>query len=119
MSAHTPGPWKDRRSTSDPETILIFASGARIVGRISADKGSELVPEGLRINADETTENARLIAAAPDLLEALKLALAALDCEVDNAPISPVVARSAQAWMRGKFGDAARAAIAKTEGAYE
>jgi hypothetical protein len=61
--------------------------------------------------------NARLIAAAPDLLEALKLALAALDGDVHTAPISPVVARAAQAWMRGKFGDAARAAIAKAEAA--
>lgn len=50
------------------------------------------------------------------LLEALKLALAALDADADKAPVKPEEARAAQAWLRGKFGDAARAAIAKAEG---
>ena len=60
---------------------------------------------------------AAVVAQRNELLEALKIALAALDADVDNAPISPVVARSAQAWIKGKFGEAARAAIAKAEGA--
>jgi len=61
-------------------------------------------------------ESQRLQALNEELLEALKLALTALDCDVHTAPISPVSARAAQAWMRSKFGDAARAAIKKAEG---
>jgi hypothetical protein len=107
MSEHTPGPW----------LADVDGSGWSIN---TEDKGVAFTcgeANDEDISKDEEAANARLIAAAPDLLAALKLALAALDCEVDNAPISPVVASAAQAWMKAKFGDAARKAITKAEGA--
>jgi hypothetical protein len=70
-------------------------------------------------DCDEPREksNAALIAAAPDMLAALKAALAALDPDsIDGAPIDAKSLRAAQSWMRAKFGETARAAIAKAEG---
>jgi len=68
-----------------------------------------------QVASDTARELRRLHEENREMLAVLKLAVAALDGGVDNAPISPVVARAAQAWMRGKFGDAARAAIKKAE----
>jgi hypothetical protein len=104
MSGHTTGPWE----------VEVDKSGEVTVYEAVTRENIDICTMGGNTNDGR---NARLIAAAPELLNALKLALAALDGEVDNAPISPAVARSAQAWMRAKFGDAARAAIAKAEGA--
>jgi hypothetical protein len=63
MSAkHTPGPWK--QGSSDEDACVVYSSDDHIIAGC----------EG--IDFDEGTENAnaRLIAAAPELLEALELA---------------------------------------------
>jgi hypothetical protein len=99
---YTPGPWE----------VEVDKSGEVTVYEAVTRENIDICTMGGNTNDGS---NGRLIASAPDLLKALKLALAALDCDVHTAPISPVVARSAQAWMRGKFGDAARAAIKKAE----
>jgi hypothetical protein len=80
MTAHTPGPWK--------------ASGFSI-----SAKGSGHIAKALEVYMDRTTReaNARLIASAPDLLEALEAVIAISD-------------RKHDAW------DAAKAAIAKAKG---
>jgi hypothetical protein len=61
---HTPGPWSDRN------------------GRIFQTDREELTIAnvGRAFDGDYSPANARLIAAAPDLLEALKDALCALEC---------------------------------------
>jgi len=63
---HTPGPWKfwDR---ADPFSALVTddAGIAGIAAPIVRIRGIEMSPEEMRANA-------RLIAAAPDLLEALR-----------------------------------------------
>ncbi len=65
MTKHTPGPWMDSyRFTPAQAHLEVYASGVRCVAKV--------------FNADftqaEKEANARLIASAPDLLEALKLA---------------------------------------------
>lgn len=86
MSAHTPGPWKFYDDSNDGKTnrIEIVAIG-KTVARIYHSV------------TEEDMLNARLIAAAPDLLNAL--AVLASTCERMGIPVQ-----------------AARAAIAKAKG---
>ena len=88
MSKHTPGPWSSNHLTSAPlkEWSLKVKKGRRVIAEVPY--------------RDYTTwTNARLIAAAPLLYEALRAAVADWDEEVS----------------RGRWLDAARAAIAKAE----
>jgi hypothetical protein len=65
---HTPGPWTVYDDSNDGKTNRIeIAARGKTVARIY-----QSVPE-------EDLPNARLIAAAPDLLEALKMAVSALE----------------------------------------
>ncbi len=97
MSKHTPGPWSDRN------------------GRIFKTDHQELTIAnvGRAFDGDYSPANARLIAAAPDLLEALRKALPAIvQCERAHRNIGAAVGQ-------GEFQralDAALAAIAKAEG---
>ena len=95
MSKHTPGPWKFYDDSNDGKTnrIEIVAIG-KTVARIYHS-----VPE-------EDLPNARLIAAAPDLLLACQLIVSAFDA---LAPVS--AARNEPLQI-----NAARAAIAKATG---
>ncbi|MDE2107323.1 MAG: hypothetical protein KGL39_59555 [Patescibacteria group bacterium] len=89
-SKHTPGPWK------------VDGAGQLLPFAIFGGPGS-LTPVA---EADDKA-NARLIAAAPDLLKAAKLALSGTrELEQEDA-VHPVVKR---------FRAALRAAIAKAEG---
>ncbi len=83
---HSPGPWKlvgpDR---DDPHRVHVSSSGnwyrfASVVVRMIGEVKDE--PIGLA--------NARLIAAAPDLLAAAKIVLAGLNQRIDAAPIDAV-----------------------------
>lgn len=104
-TTHTPGPWHATRAREDGSRDIGAANGAN-VAVVLLDGGPA-----------ETRANALLIAAAPDLLAALKAALAALDADPLTAPMDPITARLAQTWMRAKFDERARAAIAKAEAA--
>lgn len=97
MSTHTPGPWEARgviiyRSTPDADTgatpLLCVVTG-----------------DGTSVAEDEA--NARLVAAAPDLLEAAKACLPSFDL---MWPPEDATGR------RGQLREALRAAIAKAEG---
>ena len=102
MGSHTPGPWKiffwseaigvssDRPKPRDCESIA------------TVPRGPETCPDATRVLAEA---NARLIAAAPDMLEALRDLLGA------------AVRRPALTTEEDGFRDAARAAIKKAEGA--
>ena len=65
---------------------------------------------------EDAERNASLIAAAPDLYDALQAALASLDADPSRSPLRDKEARAAQAWLRGIWGDKARAALAKARG---
>jgi hypothetical protein len=86
---HTPGPWELIAPHQTSGWGLCVGSGEQITARIPAYAGREA--------------DARLIAAAPDLLEALKAMLeVCYDLERDDATVTAV--------------SAARAAIASAEG---
>lgn len=90
MSKHTPGPWQHSVKLSGSENHR----GFRIWG---ADGWALADVQPADEDGTEGEANARLIAAAPDLLEALKGVLRVADRKTDEF-------------------DAARAAIAKAEG---
>ncbi|MFG0917234.1 hypothetical protein [Pseudomonas sp. CJQ_11] len=77
MSNHTPGPWV--RCNEAPKIIMSgsFIDGHQgyIVGSVSGNDNS-----GFYANEEEAEANARLISAAPELLEALELVIK------ENAP---------------------------------
>ncbi len=100
MSKHTPGPWTGKSRTlthggwRSPEQLIDITAGETLIASYSTAPSE--YPD------DQTNvANARLIAAAPDLLEALKALCA--------APLHSVDARS-ELWVE------AVAAIAKAEG---
>ena len=106
MNKHTPGPWE-----SDNEFGTSITSGeltvAVVLNPINATKRQHPVPVG----HDELRANARLITAAPELLDALRQALREL-VAVHGEPCG--------ANLESKAGTdaihAARAALAKAEG---
>ena len=86
---HTPGPW-----THHPEdNIILDASGRRLI---------EWQARSVSVSVEERDANARLIAAAPELLEALEVVLHL--CTVIGAPDGPALdmARDALAKARGE-----------------
>ena len=91
MSKHTPGPWVVYDDSNDGKTNRIeIAARGKTVARIYHSVPAEDLP------------NARLIAAAPDLLEALK----------DTLQLLEVYCEDFEEATRKQ----ARAAIAKAEG---
>ena len=88
---YTPGPWTHYDDATTTARHEIAASG-KTVARVYCTKGDEVVDHA----------NARLIAAAPDLLEALETIM--LDCQTGNADISDTA------------GHAMRTAVAKARG---
>lgn len=94
MTAHAPGPWElgedDRRDGID--FIQVFAPGL-IVAEIYA---AEVAVDRF-VLTDEVRANARLIASAPELLEALKALAAVAEATTfsDQYPLECEMARSA------------------------
>jgi hypothetical protein len=97
--AHTPGPWtvKNRTSVMAGESQIAFAGF----------KGGDWPQEDFEREA----ANARLIAAAPALLAALRDLLKCVDCQ---NPIGPD-GKSLMFWSGSPAQDAARAAITLAE----
>lgn len=100
---HTPEPWyvSERGQTHDTDRT-IYARTASGNPRWIARVYGEGIPT---VATNERTANARLIAAAPELLEALCEALTLFESCLDGRPQTRAVA------------DLARAAIAKATGA--
>ena len=101
MSKHTPGPWAVREHWSDDGAFEVYPTrgGAPSYGQWSA---LAEVPEYGKEDSPEAEANAHLIAAAPDLLEALQ--------EIVNAA-------DGDGWNQLDAGlKKARAAIAKATG---
>lgn len=97
-SQHTPGPWR----LDGPSHALVIDEHYHCI-----DAGSgyyeEDIPQGFEIRGYMSVHDARLIAAAPEMYEALRLLVA----DVQDYP----------AWNRPCHAvDVARAAIAKAEG---
>lgn len=88
MTQHTPGPWNYCQESIDPEWWIVTLKGGLVVANVNAHHNQEA--------------NARLIAAAPELLAALTALVADFDKSVQTT--DPMLVD-------------ARAAIAKTTGA--
>lgn len=108
---HTPGPWKARKGFH-ADTIEIFHPDKSVkppfypceIATIASDRDTA-----------KAKANARLIAAAPELLEALKLAANALD-KMGDMPYSDV---STHAWFSldcEKIVEDSKSLIAKSTG---
>ena len=75
---HTPGPWKVGRYTPNATEISILTTGGAPVTPAWGPK--------FYVNSEQAKANARLIAAAPDLLEALDAIVQRI---YDGSSISP------------------------------
>jgi hypothetical protein len=96
MSTHTPGPWMVEPHADDDEVVYVCANYTVRDGVTRATWIAECdLQDG---NLPENHANARLIAAAPDLLKACKAAIAELITDLSQTA------------------DYLRAAIAKAEG---
>jgi iron only hydrogenase large subunit-like protein len=112
-TAHTPGPWTFQRiEASDdnrivycligPEAELKRTTGVAYAGTYG--KTRHLTVTGIRQSDEECEANARLIAAAPDLLVALEAALPFIEAQEGTSDENDVIV------------DACRAAIAAAKG---
>ena len=107
MTKHTPGPWRAEIScdeTGAPQKCWwISAKGDVDIGETSGEKRS-----------DEEAANARLIAAAPELYEALKEALPVLLGLVTDEGLKP----EKKGYVCGGYSayEAAKKALGKAEG---
>ncbi|MDE4557459.1 hypothetical protein U8C36_06500 [Sinorhizobium medicae] len=92
MSTHTPGPWTVEPPSEQTPHIWVNApksSGVAKIETCNYDDG-----QGERL-IDEDFANARLISAAPDLLDALIMVRDAdEDCRQDGLPTIPAPARA-------------------------
>jgi len=107
VSDHTPGPWAIAGDSDDDSVVGVIAADYREICRTSCS----LDDAGNYAATDEDRANCRLIAAAPDLLLALKSAMRhggmpECFCDKDDPTYQ----------CNGCF---ARAAIAKAEGRVE
>lgn len=113
MSAHTPGPW--RLGSPGIGVGVQGADGTWVVTNVGGTGGYTLRPDGTHDDSGEA--NARLIAASPDLLEALRALLEAVEWSStampDAMPLGAWLTASDR--MKATLGGA-RAAIAKAGG---
>lgn len=109
---HTCGPWRVDDETSDFDIYIVGRPAWKATRYGRTGEWDVAAVEILDDHPVETKANARLIAAAPELLEALKGAIGALefsrDCHGDTS-------NEDQAFAQRKL-DAAVSAIAKAEG---
>jgi hypothetical protein len=109
VSAHTPGPWAVDEKLDMPQVLKVMAS-------------RQLIAD-VNIYTFACGDNARLIAAAPDLLEVAYAAME-YDAAIKQAALEERNASTRRSWVGGKSLDALYAnwitkaftAIAKAEG---
>lgn len=119
---HTQGPWRIEDGTTVIWSDNAYDSGTNSVGCIVARAAHPSTFRSSRPTADEQDANARLIAAAPDLLEALKAFVDMIEDSMSGSfhrDVGPFVAGVTDLELRPdgsfKLSDA-RAAITKAEG---
>lgn len=111
-TSHTPGPWKAQRPSGPQHAI---DRKWEIVSPLK--DGGEMIVVGEHTGVECLTEaNARLIAAAPELLEALR------ECITEDGATCLTHAETRPDWLQGRIhavSNIARSAIAKAEGRAE
>ena len=110
---HTPGPWvyvdAEKEASMQFRKLCVIRGGGKEITSFSWQTPSKAFP-----SKEESQANARLIAAAPELLEALQGAIGALEQDVDTGADYNDADWSGIAQQRL---DDARAAIARATGA--
>ena len=106
MSKHTPGPWF-HNTEGAPKPDVRAASGRSVAVTWMVCSSAPKSAECYQARTEEDRANARLIAAAPDLLEALQMGYAET---MDYIRLNNLGAENNQ-WLQ-----LARAAIAKATG---
>ena len=115
---HTPGPWTSYPCNLERYSRVITANGAMVQIAYTGLNHHDQVAMTKEVYGDrrtygpgeETTANARLIAAAPDLLEALQWLVDILpDPDLDNDELQRTWTRRARAAIAKATGGAARA----------
>ena len=118
--SHTPGPWTSYPCNLEAYSQVITAKGCMVQIANTGVRGHVAMTKevyGDRMTygpCEETMANARLIAAAPDLLAALKLAFQALDAIGDEMTVGERYTNAGQYLIDSL--NPARAAIKKAEG---
>lgn len=107
--AHTPGPWSSHGCSVYQDST--WKDGTQSGGRVIALAHEQADVDGMP--SDEDLANARLIAAAPELLAACRATLAYLGCEAEE--LDREGKHNAAANTR-ELAAQLRAAIAKAEG---
>ena len=98
MSQHTPGPWFASEVTGDEEPCYISAHRWESLAKVYGNEEADFAQEG--------RANARLIAAAPELLEALHLMVEALQpAEVDFVDYERIAMEKARAAIKKARGE--------------
>lgn len=88
---HTPGPWLVQETT-----VYALNDERNPANRFTASVDSGWADEKRRISRQEVEANARLIAAAPELLEALSQAVESMqDSGYQNSHVAVMAARAA------------------------
>ncbi len=92
--SHTPGPWKVHDEGHSYPWEIFPMEGGTLIARVSKEANTDITPE-------IAAANAHLIAAAPDLLEALKSILRSAE-DIQGASFIAMEASDAIAKAEGK-----------------
>jgi hypothetical protein len=120
MSKHTPGPWELAPFSDGDEIVNVVKGYKRIPNGASAHWIAELdaaldLDSDKDAQLDEMYANARLIAAAPDLLAALRDTIAACAVAMRDVEACGRVGSAVRLWVEQRA-EQGRAVIAKAEG---
>lgn len=85
ISKHTPGPWSVEQDTSNNGDIDVFAADFLPIASVDVREHPD---DTISVPREVALDNARLIAAAPDLLAACKEAFIALPMTKHNESIN-------------------------------
>ena len=89
MTKHTPGPWEMGPIIAGEDIFILADNRKTAIARASNLETYANTFEKLRPLAAECEANARLIAAAPDMLDALRMAEKGLDKAFDGHAYGP------------------------------
>lgn len=97
---HTPGPWKVSTESADPDWAVVTTTHGNVVANVNSETGPDLTPL-VSVKMPQNA-NARLIAAAPDLLASFRELASYLVMEhgVDWARHSEMMCRASAIALR-------------------
>lgn len=110
-SSFTPGPWRTQKLEGDQERVIHITSGNdNFKDRIGSVFGHRFTSNGRQVLDERDEANARLIAAAPEMLDALEAFergfrdFARENPNVNHGAFSQALAQAAQAIAKAKGG---------------